>query len=327
MRRRAFIAGLGSAAAWPLAARAQQQSLPVIGFLHAGSVTPYAGSVEAFRQGLKESGYVEGQNVAVEYRWADTELERLPKMASDLVNRRVAVILSGGGAASALAAKAATSTIPIVVVFGSDPVQLGLVSSLSRPGGNVTGVTFLTAPLVAKRFDLLHQLVPHATTVAYLAGDQRVVVGREMLREVQAAAGVLGLQVVTAEARSDQDFESAFATFVERRADAVVVGSEPLFVSRRNKLIALAAHYKLPAIYQARDFALEGGLASYSASRDDAYHMGSRYVAQILRGAKPADLPVLQPTKFELVINLNTAKALGLTVPETLLATADEVIQ
>ena len=326
MRRREFITLLGGAAAWPLAARAQQPAMPVVGFLHYGLSAPHAHVLAAFRQGLKESGFVEGQNVAIEQRWAENQLDRLPELAAELVRRQVAVILSGGGAASALAAKAATSTIPIVLAFGSDPVQLGLVASLSRPGGNVTGATFLATELMAKRLDLLRELVPQATTIAYLA-DTRSVTGQGMLRDMLAAAATLGRQLAVVEARSDRDFEPAFPAFVERQAGALVVGASPLFDSNRDQLVALAARHKLPAIYQAREYALDGGLMSYGASYGDAFRLGGRYVGQILKGANPADLPVEQLSRFELVINMKTAKTLGLDVPPTLLIRADELIE
>jgi putative tryptophan/tyrosine transport system substrate-binding protein len=247
-------------------------------------------------------------------------------LAADLVHLQVAVILSGGGAASALAAKAATSKIPIVLAFGSDPVQLGLVASLSRPGGNVTGVTFLTAELIPKRFDLLSELVPKDTTVAYLA-DTRTTSGQEQLRDVLAAAVTVGRQVVVVEVGSDRDFDPAFSTFVKRQAGALVVGASPLFDGNRDQLVALAARHKLPAVYQAREYALDGGLMSYGASYEDAFRLAGIYVGQILNGSRPADLPLQQSAKFEFVINLKTAKSIGLKVPPTLLALADEVIE
>jgi putative ABC transport system substrate-binding protein len=326
LRRREFITFLGGATvAWPLAARAQP-AMPVIGFLHVAFPDPYTQQLVAFRQGLKQSGYVEGQNVAIEYRWANNENDRLPELAADLVRRQVALIVAVGGAPSALAAKAATSTIPIILVFGADPVQLGLVASLNQPGGNVTGVTFLTTELMAKRLELLRELIPQATTVAYLA-DLRSVVGQEMLHGMLAAAGMLGRQIVVVEARSDRDFEPAFATFVERQAGALVIGASSLFDSNRDQLVALAARHKMPAIYQTREYVLDGGLMSYGASYGDAYRLGGLYVGQILKGEKPANLPVQQATKVELVINLKTAKALGLEVPLSLMIRADEMIE
>jgi putative ABC transport system substrate-binding protein len=327
MRRREFISLLGgAAAAWPLAARAQQPVMPVIGFLHVAFPGPYTQQLAAFRQGLKQSGYIEGQNVAIEYRWANNENDRLPELAADLVRRQVALIVAAGSTDSARAAKAATSTIPIVLVFGADPVRLGLVASLNRPGGNVTGVTFLTTELMAKRLELLRELVPQATTVAYLA-DLQAVPGQEMVRDTLAAAGVLGRQIAVVEARSDHDFEPAFATFVERRAGALVVAASQLFDSNRDQLLALAARHKMPAIYQAREFVLDGGLMSYGASYGDTFRLGGLYAGQILKGEKPSNLPVQQATKFELVINLKTAKALGLEVPLSLMIRADEVIE
>jgi len=327
MKRREFITLIGGAAmTWSQGARAQQPAMPVVGFLHVAFPGPYTQHLVAFRQGLKQSGYVEGQNVAIEYRWANNETDRLPELAADLVRRQVALITAAGGAPSALAAKAATSTIPIVLVFGSDPVRLGLVASLNRPGGNVTGVTFLTTELMAKRLELVRELIPQATTVGYLA-DLRAVAGQEMLRDTVAAAGVLGRQIAVVEARSDRDFEPAFATLVERRAGPLVVGASSLFDSNRDQLVALAARHRMPAIYQAREYVLDGGLMSYGASYGDAFRLGGLYVGQILKGAKPTDLPFQQATKVELVINLKTAKALGLEVPLSLMIRADEMME
>jgi putative ABC transport system substrate-binding protein len=300
--------------------------MPVIGFMHAALPNSHAHVVSAFRQGLKQSGYVEGQNVAIEYRWAENQNDRLPELAIDLVRRQVAVLVSAGGAPSALAAKGATSTIPIVLVFGSDPVKLGLVASLSRPGGNVTGVTFITTELMAKRLDLLRELIPQANTVAYLA-DLRSIAGEDMLRDMQAAASTLKLQLAVMEARNDRDFEPAFAAFIERQASALVVGASSLFDSNRDKLVALAARHKLPAIYQAREYVSDGGLMSYGASYADAFRLGGLYVGQILKGVNPGDLPVEQSVRIETVINLKTAKALDLEVPLSLLIRADELIE
>jgi putative tryptophan/tyrosine transport system substrate-binding protein len=327
MRRREFISLLGgAAAAWPLTARAQQPAMPVVGFLHVAFPGPYTQQLAAFRQGLKQSGYIEGQNVAIEYRWANNENDQLPELAADLVRRGVALIVTAGGPASALAAKAATSTIPIVLVFGADPVRLGLAAGLNRPGGNVTGVTFLTTELVAKRLELLREMIPQATTVGYLAAPGSGT-SEEMLRDTLAAAGVLGRLIAVVEAHSDRDFEPAFAALVERQAGALVVAPSQLFDSNRDRLLALAARHKMPAIYQAREYVLDGGLMSYGASYGEAYRVGGLYVGQILKGEKPADLPVQQATKFELVINLKTAKALGLEVPLSLMIRADEVIE
>ena len=280
--------------------------MPVIGFLHSQSPDSYTAVLAGFRQGLKEAGYVDGQNVAIEYRRANDQLDRLPALAADLVRRRAAVILAGGGPASTLAAKAATTTLPIVLVTGSDPVALGLVASLNRPGGNITGVTFLTSKLAGKRLDLLRELVPRATTVAYLS-DPRLQNADESTNDVLAAAGVLGRQIIVVEARSADDFEAAFATLVQRKAGALLVGAEPLFTGNRAKLVALAARHKIPAIYQNRDCAVDGGLMSYGDSQADAFRLGAVYVGQILKGG-PADLPVQQSIRFELVLNLKTAK-------------------
>jgi putative ABC transport system substrate-binding protein len=327
MKRREFITLLGGAAfAWPLAARAQQPAMPVIGFLHVAFPGPYTQHLAAFRQGLKQSGYVEGQNVAIEYRWANNENDRLPELAADLVSRQVALIVAVGGPPSALAAKAATSTIPIVLVFGADPVKLGLVASLNRPGGNVTGVTFLTTELVAKRFELLCELVPQAMTIGYLA-DPRSPSSEGMRRDTLAAAGALGRELVVVEARGDRDFETAFATFIKRQAGSLIVAPSQLFDSNRDQLIALAARHKLPAIYQAREYVVDGGLMSYGAIYGDTFRVGGLYAGQILKGEKPASLPVQQATKIELVINLKTAKALGIEVPLSLMIRADEMIE
>jgi putative ABC transport system substrate-binding protein len=330
LRRRDFITLLGGAAAseslCPLSAHAQQGAPPVVGFLHSQSPALYGNVLAGFRRGLKDAGYEEGRNVAIEYRWASDRIEQLPELAADLVRRRVALIVVGGGAPATLAAKAATASIPIVLVTGSDPVALGLVASLNRPGGNVTGVTFITSILASKRLDLLHQLVPQATTIGYLSDPRFQLSGGET-SDVLAAAGALGRQVVIAEARSVDDFEPAFAKFLQGGSGALLVGAFPLFTSNRDKLVALAARHKIPAMYQNRDYAVDGGLVSYGASQADAFRLGASYVGRILRGAKPADLPVQQSTKLDLVINLRTAKALGLDVPPTLIAIADEVIE
>jgi putative ABC transport system substrate-binding protein len=326
LRRRDFITLLGGAAAWPLTARGQQQAVPVVGFLHSQARDLYANVLTGFRAGLKDAGYEEGRDVAIEYRWANDQIEHLPELAADLVRRRVAVIVVGGGAPATLAAKAATSSIPIVLVTGSDPVAVGLVASLNRPGGNITGVTFITSILTSKRLDLLHQLVPKATTIGYLS-DPRFQPGGVETGDLLAAATTLGRQVIVAEARSVDDFDAAFAKIAQGGAGALQVGAFPLFTSNRDKLIALAERYRIPAIYQNRDYALDGGLVSYGASQADAFRLGGGYVGRILKGARPADLPVQQSTKLDLVINLRTAKALGLEVPPTLLAIADEVIE
>jgi putative ABC transport system substrate-binding protein len=334
MRRREFIVGLAGAAAWPRVARVQ--AMPVIGFLHAeapqGYIPHFAG---AFTQGLRELGFVEGQNVAVEYRWANARPEELPRLAADLVRRRVTVIVAGGGAAAAVAAKAATSTIPIVLIFGSNPVSLGLIASLNRPGGNVTGVTFFTTELMTKRLGLLRELVPHATTVGYLADDpgvfaslaRSVQVIEEMRSEMFAAASALGRQIILAEIGSDRGFDAAFAAFAEHRAGAVIVQPSPVFENSIDQIVSLAAQHNILTLYPWSAAAQAGGLMAYSADNVAAWRDGGAYVGKILKGAKPGDLPFVQATKFELVINLKTAKAIGLTIPETLLATADEVIQ
>jgi ABC-type uncharacterized transport system substrate-binding protein len=327
MRRREFITLVGSAAAaWPLAARAQQAKMPVIGFLHSQSPDNYAAVLAGFRQGLKDAGYAEGQNIAIEYRWANDQVELLPSLAADLVRRRVAVLVVGGGPQSTLAAKSATTALPIVLVTGSDPVALGLVASLNRPSSNITGVTFVTSSLAGKRLDLLCELVPQATTIGYLS-DPRFQSAAQETNDVLAAGGALGRQIVVAEARSEGDFDAAFASLVQRRADALLVGAFPIFTGHRDKLVALAARHKIPTMYQNRDYAVDGGLMSYGASQAAAFRLGGLYVGRILRGEKPSDLPVQQSVKFELVINLKTAKALGLDVPDKLLALADEVIE
>jgi putative ABC transport system substrate-binding protein len=329
MRRRDFIALLGgAAAAWPLVARAQQAAMPVVGFLDLFSPKPNEPSIVGFRKGLAEAGYIEGRNVAIEFRGANAQPMRLRELAADLVSRQVAVIVAaGGGDAGVLAAKAATSTIPIVFEIGTDPVKSGLVASLNRPGGNITGVTSLTHELAGKRFDLLRELVPQAMAVAYLSGGPGYQSYEEQKSEMLAAANALGRQLVVVEARSGNDFETAFTTLVERGAGALIVGAFPLFVGNRDRLLALAARHKIPAMYTGRPYALAGGLMSYSSNQSDGFRQVGIYTGRILKGEKPADLPVQQPTKFELIINLKTARALGLTVPRSLLVAADEVIE
>jgi putative tryptophan/tyrosine transport system substrate-binding protein len=325
MKRREFIAGLGSAAAWPLVARAQQGAMPVIGFLIAQSAFDDKISIVPFLQGLKETGYVEGQNVAIEYRYAENQLDRLPALAADLVRRRVAVIVAGG-APETLAAKAATTTIPIVFITGEDPVALGLVASLNRPGANVTGIAGLTAELAPKKLQLLHELIPDAALFGVLA-DPANPTTQSFITDLHAAARTLGLQLVVMNARTDSDVEPAFAAFSQQRAGAVLVSPSNFFNRRMEQLATLATRHALPAIMSFREYALAGGLISYGGSLDYVMHRAGNYAGRILKGEKPADLPVEQVTKLELVINLKTAKALGLTIPETLLATADEVIQ
>jgi putative ABC transport system substrate-binding protein len=326
IRRREFIAGLGSAAAWPVVARAQQPAMPVIGFLSPQSADDDFKIVTVpFLQGLKETGYVEGQNVAVEYRYAENQYDRLPALAADLVRRRVAVIVTFGGPA-ALAAKAATTTIPIVFVTGVDPIASGLVASLNRPGGNLTGSVLLSAELSPKRLQLLRQVIPNAAVFGVLA-DPASPDTQSVIADLQAAAPTLGAQLVVVNARTDSDLEPAFATFSQQRVDAVLVSPSAFFALRIEQLAALAARHALPAIYTRGEYVVAGGLLSYGTSIGYAFHQTGIYTGRILKGEKPADLPVQQATKLELVINLKTAKALGLTIPETLLATADEVIQ
>jgi putative tryptophan/tyrosine transport system substrate-binding protein len=328
MRRREFIAGLGSAAAWPLAARAQQATMPVIGFLSAQSAEADHKDVTVpFLQGLKETGYVEGQNVAIEYRYAENQNDRLPALATDLVRRRVAVIVASGGTA-AVPAKAATTTIPIVFVTGADPVASGLVASLNRPGANVTGSANLQVELGPKQLQLLRELIPDAALFGVLADPASASVSTPFLiPDLNAAARTLGLQLFVANASTDSDLEAAFATFSQQRVGAVLVSSSTFYNGRMEQLAALAARHALPAIFPFREFALAGGLMSYGSSIGYLYHRAGIYAGRILKGEKPADLPVEQATKIELTLNLSTAKALGLTIPETLLATADEVIQ
>jgi putative ABC transport system substrate-binding protein len=326
MKRREFIAGLGSAAAWPVVARAQQPAMPVVGYLGAQSAeVDYKTVTFPFLQGLKETGYVDGQNVAVEYRWAQNQYDRLPMLAADLVRRRVALILASGTTA-AVPAKAATTSVPIVFVANGDPVALGLVASLSRPGANVTGIANLGAELGPKRLQLLREFIPNSARFGVLA-DPAFPGSQSLIADLQAAAPTLGLQLIIVNARTDSDLEKAFATFSQQHVGAVLVGNSALYSRRMEQLASLVAGHALPASYPYREYALAGGLMSYGSSLGYLYRQGGIYAGRILDGEKPADLPVVQPTKFDLVINLKTAKALGLTVPETLLATADEVIQ
>jgi putative tryptophan/tyrosine transport system substrate-binding protein len=326
IRRREFIAGLGSAAAWPMVARAQQARMPVVGWLGSESREAEDFRVIPFRQGLREAGYIEGQNVAIEYRWADGQYDRLPALAVDLVRRQVNVIALSGYP-STLAAKAATATIPIVFQFAGDPVEIGVAASLSRPGGNLTGVTSLNVEVAPKQLELMHNVIPTATEFALLVNPANQLQAERTTRAMQAAARELGIRLHVLHASTSRDFETAFANLNELRAGALVIGPDSLFTSWREQLGALAARRAIPAICPYREFALAGGLMSYGTNTANMFRQVGDYTARILKGEKPADLPVQQITKLELVINEKTAKALGLTVPETLLATADEVIQ
>ncbi len=331
MNRRAFISLTGAAAAfsvaWPLAARAQQPMMPVIGFLSNATPDLYALRLRAFRQGLKEVGYVERQNVAIEYRWAEGQNDRLPGLAAELVRRPVAVLVGAGGTPSAVAAKAATATIPIVFAVAVDPVKVGLVASLSRPGGNMTGVTNLNVEVAPKRLELLRELLPTATAIAVLENPTSPSVAEPFSRALQPAARTLGLRLHALSASTDRDLDTAFATLVQLRADALVVAPDVFFNTRSAQLAALSLRHAVPTIYQYRPFAAAGGLMSYGSDETEYYRLVGIYAGKILKGEKPADLPVVQSTKVELIINLKTAKALGLTVPLPLLARADEVIE
>jgi putative ABC transport system substrate-binding protein len=324
--RREFITLLGGAVAWPFAARAQQPAVPVIGYLANATPSGFAHFVAAFRRGLGELGYVEGRTVAIEYRWAEGQHDKLPGFVADLIARRAAVIMATGGSAPALAAKAATTTIPIVFTGGADPVKAGLVSSLSRPGGNATGVVNIEVELTAKRLELLRELVPTAALIAVLLNPTNPDVETQVA-EVKRAAQTLGQQISLFTARSDSEFDAAFTAVVERRAGALFVSGDPLFTSRRARLVALAAQHAIPASYSFRDFPLAGGLMSYGADLLDVHRQAGVYAGRILKGENPADLPILQPTRFNFVINQRTAKVLGLNVSDKLLVAADEVIE
>jgi putative ABC transport system substrate-binding protein len=325
LKRREFIALLGSTAAWPLAARAQQPAMPIVGFVNAGSSDAPLGA--AFRKGLNEAGYVEGQNVTVEYHWLEGQFDRLPALMADLVRRRVAVIATPAGNYAAQVAKAATATIPIVFGVAEDPVKLGLVANLARPGGNLTGINFWTAELTAKRLALLHELVPKAVRIAVLVNPANIPATESVLRDIPDAARAMGLQIQVLKASTRSEIEAAFATLVRDRADALFVGGDVFFTSRRVQFATLAASYRVPASYPSRQAVEAGGLMAYDSDRAGMFRQVGAYTGQILKGAKPADLPVLQSTKFEFVINLQTARALGLEVPNSIQLLADEVIE
>jgi putative tryptophan/tyrosine transport system substrate-binding protein len=324
MKRRTFITLLGGAAVWSLAARAQQP-MPVVGFLHYGSPSTFAHVAEAARRGLKEAGYVEGQNVAIEYRWANGHYDRLPALVADLVRRQVTVITAGGTVA-ARAAKEATASIPVVFTSGADPVWSGLVASLSRPGVNLTGASLIANEMAVKRLELTRELLPHARAVAMIVNPNYPGADSEMA-EVEVAGRIIGLQIEKATADGEHDLDAAFASLAQRPVDAVMVGTDGFLITRRDQIVALASRYAIPGIYPFVDFPEAGGLMSYGASLSDAYRQAGVYAGRILKGAKPADLPVQQPTKFELVINLQTAKALGLTIPPMIIARAEQVIE
>jgi putative ABC transport system substrate-binding protein len=326
IQRREFITLLGGAAAWPLAARAQQPGMPVIGLLHTQSAEAYADRVRGFQRGLKEAGFVEGENVTIAYRWAENQLDRLPALAAELVQRQVAVIATGTNVA-ALAAKAAATMTPVVFVIAEDPVRIGLVASLARPGGNVTGINFLTGELLSKRLELLRELLPAATRLAVLVNPANAAVTEMRLKGVEAAARAMGLQIQVFDAGSSREIAVAFANIARDRPDALFILDDPLFSLRRVQLVNLASRHAIPATYGSRESAEAGGLISYGANVSDAWRQAGAYAGRILKGAKPADLPVVQASKFELVINAETARMLGLAVPPSLLVIADEVIE
>jgi putative ABC transport system substrate-binding protein len=327
MRRREFIALVGGSAAWPLAARAQQAAMPAIGYVDTGSPTGSARFVAAFREGLSKAGQFEGRNVTIEYRWADGRSDRLQELVADLVRRQVAVIVTPGSTAAAMAAKAATETIPIIFTIGADPVEAGLVTSLSRPGGNITGVATLNAKVGPKRLELLHEVIPSARVLALLANPDNPVLTKPLTRDAQSAARALGLQLHVLHASNDSEIEAAFMTFKGLQAGGLVIGSDSFFNSKSARLAALALQHSLPAVYQYRDFIAAGGFMSYGGSLTDAFQLAGMYAGRVLNGEKPAELPIQQSTKVELIVNLKTAKALGLTVPTALLVRADEVLE
>jgi putative ABC transport system substrate-binding protein len=327
MRRRKFIKLAGGAAvAWPLAARAQPPGMPVIGFLNSTSSGQYAYRLEAFREGLKDARYVEGQNVAMEYRWAENQIDRLPALAAELAHRKVSVIAAGGSPASALAAKLATTSIPIVFMNAADPVQLGLVASLSRPGGNITGVTTVSTQLEAKRLGLLRELVPSATSIAVLVNPARPGVDAQAA-QIKEAARALALPLQILQASSEREFETAFQAVRQHQAGALAIAADAMFTAERDQIVALAKRYSVVTMYELREYVTAGGLISYGASGADMYRQAGNMAGRILKGERPADMPVLQPTKFELVINMKTAKAFGIAIPPGVLAIADEVIE
>jgi len=326
LNRRAFIAGVSGAAVWPLVARGQQSAMPVIGFLGAGSISGYASYVDAFRRGLTAAGSVEGHDVAVEFRWLDGQYDRAPALAAELIDKHVAIIVATGGTAVALAAKTATTTTPIVFVIGADPVKFDLVASLSRPGGNVTGVSFLINLLTAKQLEALHEVIPRTADIGFLVNPVNPNADPDT-REVRFAAARLARKLIVADASSVPEIDIAFANLVKHGANAVVIGADALFVSNQDQIVKLAMRHTLPSIYNARGYVIGGGLMSYGPDQAEAYRQAGVYASRILKGEKPANLPVVQPTKFELVINLKTAKALGLTIPESFLLRADEVIE
>jgi putative tryptophan/tyrosine transport system substrate-binding protein len=328
MRRRQFITLLGgAAAAWPIAARAQQAAMPVIGFLGSASPDRWVDRMRAFHKGLSETGYVEGRNVAIEYRWANGQNDRLPPLAADLVGRQVTVLAAPGSTPAALAAKTATTTVPIVFEIASDPVGLGLVASLARPGGNITGVTSLNAEVGPKRLELMHELVPTANVIGLLVNPTNPNLAEPTTKNLQAAARTLGLQLHVLHGSTEGDLDTVFATLVQLRAGALVIGADPFFSSRLEQLALLTVRHAMPTVYQTREFTAAGGLMSYGANFTDTFHAVGVYIGRILKGDKPADLPVQQTTKVELFLNLRTAKVLGLEVPRTLVARADEVIE